>query len=132
MMCQAAFFFFFTMLCCVLQGEGTSSPVALRARSRDSPSPSEDLPSPLTRGKRSTTRNRGQGDNSGADGTANLHPPPKRLCLSSVGGPVRTNFTADFTLCFLQFYYGTGLQVRKFTLIAYNTVQQLLYAVTLA
>ncbi|KAI3366398.1 hypothetical protein L3Q82_000553 [Scortum barcoo] len=68
-------------------GEGTSSPVALRARSRDSPSPSEDLPSPLTRGKRSATRGRGQGDNAGADGTASLHNPPKRLCLSSVGGP---------------------------------------------
>ncbi|XP_070785167.1 zinc finger C3HC-type protein 1 [Enoplosus armatus] len=67
--------------------QGTSSPVALRARSRDSPSPSEELPSPLTRGKRSATRSRGQGDNSGSDGTASLQHPPKRLCLSSVGGP---------------------------------------------
>ncbi|KAM6895534.1 zinc finger C3HC-type protein 1 [Xenentodon cancila] len=68
------------------QGENTSSPVALRSRSRDSPSPSEELPSPLTRGKRPTTRSRGQGDGSGTDGAAGLHP-PKRLCLSSVGGP---------------------------------------------
>ncbi|XP_069020914.1 zinc finger C3HC-type protein 1 [Embiotoca jacksoni] len=68
------------------QGEGTSSPVALRARSRDSTSPSEDLPSPLTRGKRSATRSRGQGDGSGTEGAASLHP-PKRLCLSSAGGP---------------------------------------------
>ncbi|XP_073336698.1 zinc finger C3HC-type protein 1 [Pagrus major] len=69
------------------QGEGTSSPVALRARSRDSPSPSEELPSPLTRGKRTATRSRGQGDNSGAEGAASQQHPPKRLCLSSVGGP---------------------------------------------
>ncbi|KAM7367125.1 hypothetical protein PAMP_015049 [Pampus punctatissimus] len=68
-------------------GEGASFPVALRARSRDSPSPNEDLPSPLSRGKRPATRSRGQGDNSGGDGTAGLHLPPKRLCLSSVGGP---------------------------------------------
>lgn len=82
-----------------LQGEGTSSPVGLRARSRDSPSPSEELSSPLTRGKRTATRGRGQGDNSGPDGTASLQHPPKRLCLSSIGGPVRTNITADFTCC---------------------------------
>ncbi|XP_010755463.1 zinc finger C3HC-type protein 1 [Larimichthys crocea] len=69
------------------QGEGTSSPVGLRARSRDSPSPSEELSSPLTRGKRTATRGRGQGDNSGPDGTASLQHPPKRLCLSSIGGP---------------------------------------------
>lgn len=73
----------------MLQGEGTYSPVALRARSRDSPSPSEELPSPLTRGKRPTTRSRGQGENS--DGGASLQHPPKRLCLSSAGFPVRTN-----------------------------------------
>ncbi|MEQ2260811.1 hypothetical protein XENORESO_001733, partial [Xenotaenia resolanae] len=70
--------------------EGTSSPVASRARSRDSPSPSEELPSPLARGKRPATRSRGQGFGSGTDGTASLHP-PKRLCLSSAGGPVRLN-----------------------------------------
>lgn len=69
------------------QGDGTTSLVALRARSRDSPSPSEDLPSPLSRGKRPATRSRGHGDNSGGDGAANLHHPPKRLCLSSAGGP---------------------------------------------
>ncbi|MED6287491.1 hypothetical protein CHARACLAT_016915 [Characodon lateralis] len=68
------------------QDEGTSSPVASRARSRDSPSPSEELPSPLARGKRPATRSRGQGFGSGTDGTASLHP-PKRLCLSSAGGP---------------------------------------------
>nr|XP_020455221.1 nuclear-interacting partner of ALK [Monopterus albus] len=68
------------------QGEGTSSFVALRARSRDSPSPNEELPSPLTRGKRPAARTRGQGDNCGSDGIASLQHPPKRLCLSSVGG----------------------------------------------
>ncbi|XP_019948046.2 zinc finger C3HC-type protein 1 isoform X1 [Paralichthys olivaceus] len=68
------------------QGEGTSSPVGLRSRSRDSPSPSEELPSPLTRGKRSATRSRGQGDTFAPDGTASPQQPPKRLCLSSVGG----------------------------------------------
>lgn len=84
----------------MLQSEGTSSPVSLRARSRDSPSPSEELPSLLPRGKRSATRSRGQGDTSGADGAVSLQHPPKRLCLSSVGDPVRTNITADFTPCF--------------------------------
>uniref|UniRef100_A0A1A7WZI7 Zinc finger, C3HC-type containing 1 n=2 Tax=Iconisemion striatum TaxID=60296 RepID=A0A1A7WZI7_9TELE len=67
------------------QSEG-SSPTALRARSRDSPSPSEDLPSPLARGKRPATRSRGHGEVSGTDGAACLHP-PKRLCLSPTGGP---------------------------------------------
>ncbi|KAG8005626.1 NIPA-like protein, partial [Nibea albiflora] len=57
------------------------------AASRDSPSPSEELPSPLTRGKRTASRGRGQGDNSGPDGTSSLQHPPKRLCLSSLGGP---------------------------------------------
>ncbi|CAJ1054862.1 nuclear-interacting partner of ALK [Xyrichtys novacula] len=69
------------------QGEGTSSPVGLRARSRDSPSPSEEIPSPLTRGKRPATRNKGQGDSAGAEGVPSLQNPPKRLCLSSVGAP---------------------------------------------
>ncbi|XP_026182989.1 zinc finger C3HC-type protein 1 isoform X2 [Mastacembelus armatus] len=69
------------------QGEGTSSPVASRARSRDSPSPSEELPSPLIRGKRPATRSRGQGENSGSDGVGSLQHPPKRLCFSSVGSP---------------------------------------------
>ncbi|XP_074480951.1 zinc finger C3HC-type protein 1 [Sebastes fasciatus] len=69
------------------QSEGTSSPVSLRARSRDSPSPSEELQNPLPRGKRAATRGKGQGDNSGADGTASLYQSPKRLCLSTVGGP---------------------------------------------
>lgn len=70
------------------KGEGTSSPVGLRAQSRDSPSPSEDLPSPLTRGKRQTTRNRGQGDGDGAVSS------PKRMCLSSLAipdGPIHKN-----------------------------------------
>ncbi|CAK6961384.1 Hypothetical predicted protein [Scomber scombrus] len=69
------------------QGDGNTSLVGLRARSRDSPSPSEDQPSPLGRGKRAATRSRGQGDNSGGDGPATPHHPPKRLCLSSLGGP---------------------------------------------
>ncbi|KAA8580181.1 hypothetical protein FQN60_005716 [Etheostoma spectabile] len=70
-----------------MKSEGTTSPVSLRARSRDSPSPSEEPPSLLPRGKRSATRSRGQGDASGTDGAASLQHPPKRLCLSSVGGP---------------------------------------------
>ncbi|CAG5927564.1 unnamed protein product [Menidia menidia] len=68
------------------QAEGTSSPVALRARSRDSPSPSEELSSPLARGKRPATRSRAMGDSPGSEGTASLHP-PKRLCLSPFSGP---------------------------------------------
>ncbi|XP_024120539.1 nuclear-interacting partner of ALK isoform X1 [Oryzias melastigma] len=68
------------------QAEGTSSPAALRAKSRDSPSPSDDLLSPLTRAKRPATRTRGHGDNPGGDGSTSLHP-PKRLCFSPVGGP---------------------------------------------
>lgn len=78
----------------VLQGEGTPSPVALRARSRDTPSPCEELSSPLTRGKRITIRNRGQGENSGSD-SSGLPPLPKRLCLS-VGGSVRTSLTNKY------------------------------------
>lgn len=85
----------------MLQGEGTYSPVALRARSRDSPSPSEELPSPLTRGKRPATRSRGQGENSGCDGGASLQHLPKRLCLSSAGGPVRINQLTSFLVSFL-------------------------------
>ncbi|XP_040031299.2 zinc finger C3HC-type protein 1 [Gasterosteus aculeatus] len=69
------------------QSEGTSSPVSLRARSRDSPSPSEELQSPLPRGKRAVPRSRGQGDISGSEGAASPHNPPKRLCLSTSGGP---------------------------------------------
>lgn len=60
------------------QGEGpTFSPQALKAKSRDSTSPTEELPSP--RGKRPATRSKGQGD-----GTITL-PTAKRLCLSSAG-----------------------------------------------
>ncbi|XP_068443243.1 zinc finger C3HC-type protein 1 [Clinocottus analis] len=65
------------------QSDGPSSPVSLRARSRDSPSPSEELLSPSLRGKRSATRGKGHGDISGSDGAASPHHPPKRLCLSS-------------------------------------------------
>lgn len=78
----------------MMQGEGTSSPVALRAKSRDSPTPNEEMPSPLARGKRPATRSRGQGEPSGTDGAAGLYP-PKRLCLSSSGGPVRPNVTSE-------------------------------------
>ncbi|XP_029902100.1 zinc finger C3HC-type protein 1 [Myripristis murdjan] len=69
------------------QGESTSSPLVLRARNRDSPSPNEELPSPLTRGKRPGTRSRVQGDNTGGDGTASPQNTPKRLRLSSASGP---------------------------------------------
>ncbi|XP_041833326.1 nuclear-interacting partner of ALK [Melanotaenia boesemani] len=68
------------------QTEGTSSPMASRARSRDSPSPSEELPSPLTRGKRPATRSRGQAESLGTDSAASLYS-PKRFCLSTFGGP---------------------------------------------
>ncbi|XP_003972923.1 zinc finger C3HC-type protein 1 [Takifugu rubripes] len=68
------------------QGNGTPSLVALRARSGDTPIPCEELSSPLTRGKR-IARNRGQGENPGADSSGTLPPLPKRLCLSLVGGP---------------------------------------------
>lgn len=77
----------------MIQCDGTSSPVASRAKSRDSPTPSEEMPSPSVRGKRPATRSRGQGDASGTDGAAGL--PPKRLCLSSSGGPVRPNVTPE-------------------------------------
>lgn len=60
------------------QGDGTNfSPQALRTKSRDSSSPTEDLPSP--RGKRPATRSKGHGDGPG------LQPTAKRLCLSSAG-----------------------------------------------
>ncbi|KAM4614675.1 zinc finger C3HC-type protein 1 [Polymixia lowei] len=67
------------------QGEGTPSSLVLRTRSKDSPSPNEDLPSP--RGKRPATRSRGQGEGPAADGTASPQNTPKRLRLSSAGGP---------------------------------------------
>ncbi|KAK7895350.1 hypothetical protein WMY93_020675 [Mugilogobius chulae] len=55
--------------------EGTIfSPQALRTKSRDSTSPTEELPSP--RGKRPATRSKGHGD---------AQPTAKRLCLSSAG-----------------------------------------------
>ncbi|KAJ0057377.1 hypothetical protein NL108_005289, partial [Boleophthalmus pectinirostris] len=57
------------------QGEGVNmSPQAMRTKSRDSSSPTEELPSP--RGKRPATRSKGQGD---------IQPTAKRLCLSSAG-----------------------------------------------
>lgn len=59
------------------QGDCSFSPQILRARSRDSTSPSEELPSP--RGKRPATRSKGLGDG------ANVHPTAKRLCFSSAG-----------------------------------------------
>lgn len=68
-----------------------SSPSALRARSRDWPSPNDELHSPLTRGKRPATRSRGQGENPGADGSAAC--PSKRLCFASVSGPVSADVT---------------------------------------
>lgn len=67
------------------QGEGNLPSQALRARSRDSPSPSEELPSPLARGKRPATRSRGQSDTTGGDSATCFQPPPKRLCFSSAG-----------------------------------------------
>ncbi|XP_051910971.1 nuclear-interacting partner of ALK [Hippocampus zosterae] len=63
------------------QGEG--APIAFRARSRDSPSPVEEPPSPLMKGKRPATRSRGQGDS--------LSLPSKRLCLSLADEVVHKN-----------------------------------------
>nr|XP_057933708.1 nuclear-interacting partner of ALK [Doryrhamphus excisus] len=71
------------------QGEGV--PVALRARSRDSPSPVEEPPSPLTRGKRPATRSRGQGECAGSDAASCLPLASKRLCLSSADDLVHKN-----------------------------------------
>lgn len=69
------------------QGEGSPSPMVVRTRSRDSPSPIEELPSPSGRGKRPATRSRGQGEGAGGEGTISPQHPPKRLRLSSSGGP---------------------------------------------
>ncbi|XP_072310325.1 zinc finger C3HC-type protein 1 [Eucyclogobius newberryi] len=58
------------------QGEAASfSPQPLRTKSRDSTSPTEELPSP--KGKRPATRSKVQGESQS--------PLPKRLCLSSAG-----------------------------------------------
>lgn len=81
----------------VWQGDGTPSLVALRARSGDTPIPCEEFSSPLTRGKR-IARNRGQGENPGADSSGTLPPLPKRLCLSLVGAPVRTLLTHKYII----------------------------------
>ncbi|KAI1883457.1 hypothetical protein AGOR_G00231640 [Albula goreensis] len=69
------------------QTESTPSPV-VRTRSRDSPSPSEDLHSPLQRGKRPMTRSRGQGEAPGAEAPpSSPQRKAKRPRLSSTGSP---------------------------------------------
>ncbi|KAJ8382874.1 hypothetical protein SKAU_G00036520 [Synaphobranchus kaupii] len=67
------------------QPEASASPVA-RTRSRDSPSPSEDLPSPLLRGKRPVTRSRGQGEAAG-EVPSSPQRKAKRPRLFSTGSP---------------------------------------------
>ncbi|KAK0132000.1 Nuclear-interacting partner of ALK [Merluccius polli] len=53
----------------------------LRARGKDSLGPNEETQSPVTRGKRQAARGRGQ------DGATSPQNTPKRIRLSSVGGP---------------------------------------------
>ncbi|KAF4114685.1 hypothetical protein G5714_004908 [Onychostoma macrolepis] len=67
--------------------ESTPSPLVHRARSRDSPIPHEELPSPLSRGKRPMTRSRGQGDNLALDVPSSPQRKTKRPRLSSASGP---------------------------------------------
>ncbi|XP_059367077.1 nuclear-interacting partner of ALK [Carassius carassius] len=69
------------------QMESTPSPLVHRARSRDSPIPHEELPSPLSRGKRPMTRSRGQGDNLALDVPSSPQRKTKRPRLSSASGP---------------------------------------------
>ncbi|XP_050962876.1 nuclear-interacting partner of ALK isoform X1 [Labeo rohita] len=69
------------------QMESTPSPLVLRTRSRDSPIPHEEIPSPLSRGKRPMTRSRGQGENLAIDVPSSPQRKTKRPRLSSVGGP---------------------------------------------
>uniref|UniRef100_A0A8C9TEY2 Zinc finger, C3HC-type containing 1 n=1 Tax=Scleropages formosus TaxID=113540 RepID=A0A8C9TEY2_SCLFO len=65
------------------QMESSPSPVMGRMRSRDTPSPSEELPSPMIRGKRPVTRSRGQGDTAGQEVPSSPQRKAKRLRLSS-------------------------------------------------
>ncbi|XP_019898536.2 nuclear-interacting partner of ALK [Esox lucius] len=73
------------------QRDGSPGPVVFRTRSRDSPSPGEEPPSPLLKGKRPVTRSRGQSEGTESEGTASgASSPqrnPKRLCLSSANSP---------------------------------------------
>ncbi len=92
--------------------ESTPSPLVHRARSRDSPIPHEELPSPLSRGKRPMTRSRGQGDNMALDVPSSPQRKAKRPRLSSASGPVRTIYIYIFlniliitTIIIIMFYY---------------------------
>ncbi len=91
--------------------ESTPSPLVHRARSRDSPIPHEELPSPLSRGKRPMTRSRGQGDNMALDVPSSPQRKAKRSRLSSASGPVRTIYIYIFflniliTTIIIIFYY---------------------------
>ncbi|XP_051976505.1 zinc finger C3HC-type protein 1-like [Xyrauchen texanus] len=69
------------------QTENTPSPLVPRTRSRDSPIPHEELPSPLSRGKRPMTRRRGQGENLAVDVPSSPQRKTKRPRLSSASGP---------------------------------------------
>ncbi|XDV24959.1 hypothetical protein PO909_028975 [Leuciscus waleckii] len=68
------------------QMDTTSSAQVLRTRSRDSPIPHDELPSPLSRGKRPMTRRRGQGDTLSMDVPYSPQRKTKRLRLSSASG----------------------------------------------
>ncbi|KAJ8416409.1 hypothetical protein AAFF_G00356970 [Aldrovandia affinis] len=69
------------------QTEASPSPVVVRTRSRDSPSPNEDPGSPLLRGKRPVTRSRGQGEMGGGDVPSSPQQKAKRPRLFSTGSP---------------------------------------------
>lgn len=59
----------------------------LRTRSRDSPTPHDEHPSPLSRGKRPMTRSRGQGEGQSTDVPSSPQRKTKRPRLSSASGP---------------------------------------------
>ncbi|XP_055045691.2 zinc finger C3HC-type protein 1 [Misgurnus anguillicaudatus] len=69
------------------QAENTSSPLFARTRTRESPVPQDELPSPLPRGKRPMTRGRGQGENPTAAVPSSPQRKSKRPRLSSSSGP---------------------------------------------
>ncbi|XP_056604450.1 nuclear-interacting partner of ALK [Triplophysa dalaica] len=69
------------------QMENTSSPLFPRTRTRESPIPHDELPSPVPRGKRPMTRRRGQGDSMMVDVPSSPQRKSKRPRLSSASGP---------------------------------------------
>uniref|UniRef100_A0A672LB62 Nuclear-interacting partner of ALK-like n=1 Tax=Sinocyclocheilus grahami TaxID=75366 RepID=A0A672LB62_SINGR len=69
------------------QMESTPSRLVLHARSRDSPIPHEEFPSPLSRAKRPMTRSRGQGENLAVDVPSSPQRKTKCPRLSSASDP---------------------------------------------